>query len=87
MGRMSRGDSKLRAVTENTPVTPASRITVALVDKAATDLQTTHARTGLSKTDIVNRAVSLYEFIDVELGAGAELIVRRNGKDHIIKLL
>jgi len=66
---------------------PVDRITISLVAKAATDLKITHERTGLSKTDIVNRAISLYEFIDAELGAGAELIVRRDGKDHLIKLL
>ena len=60
---------------------------MALVRKAATDLEITQDRTGLSKTDIVNRAISLYEFVDAELSADAELIVRRNGKDHIIKLL
>jgi len=42
---------------------------------------------GLSKTDIVNRAISLYELIDAEVNAEAELIVRRDGQDHIIKLL
>ena len=63
------------------------RITVALVAKAAADLQAIQDRTGLSKTDIVNRAISLYEFIDAELSEGAELSVRRDGKEHLIKLL
>jgi hypothetical protein len=67
--------------------TSAERITVALVRKAGEDLQRLQDRTGLSKTDIVNRAISLYEFIDAELSADAELIVRREGKDHLIKLL
>lgn len=83
---MSR-NAKLPANPDNPPVATAGRITVALVDKAATDLQITHDRTKMSKTDIVNRALSLYEYIDSELGAGAELIVRRDGKDHFIKLL
>jgi hypothetical protein len=65
----------------------ADRITVALVAKAAADLLRTHSRTGLSKTDIVNRALSLYEFIDAELHDGAELIVRRDGHDNLLKLL
>jgi hypothetical protein len=81
---MTRHGSRLRAVTEN----PASRITVALIDRAAADLQVTHERTGLSKTDIVNRAISLYKYIDAELSTpGTELIIRKDGKDHIIKLL
>jgi hypothetical protein len=65
----------------------ATRITVALVAKAASDLKKTHERTRLSRTDIVNRALSLYEFVDAELSAGAELIVRRDGLEHLVKLL
>ena len=81
---MTSHGSKLRAVPEN----PASRITVALIDKAATDLQVTLERTGLSKTNIVNRAISLYEYIDAELSTpGTELIIRKDDKEHIIKLL
>lgn len=63
------------------------RITVALTAKAAADLQVTHDRTGLPKTTIVNRALSLYEFIDAELNAGAEVILRRDGQDYLVKLL
>lgn len=65
----------------------ATRVTVALVAKAAADLRRVHERTQLSRTDIINRALSLYEFIDSELGDGAELIVRRDGIEHLIKLL
>jgi hypothetical protein len=86
MDRMNR-NAKLPANPDKPPVATAGRITVALVEKAANDLQATHDRTKMSKTDIVNRALSLYEFIDAELSAGAELIVRRDGKDHFIKLL
>ena len=69
------------------PDTLPEPITVALVLKAADDLQLTHERTNLSKTDIVNRAVSLYEFVDAELTAGAELIVRRDGEEYLVKLM
>ena len=63
------------------------QVTVALVPTAATDLQSIHERTRMSKTDIVNRAVSLYEFIDVETSTGAEIIVRRGGQDYVVELL
>ena len=53
------------------------RIMVALISKAAADLASTHERTNLTQTDIVNRAISLYEFIDSELAAGAEVLLRR----------
>ena len=69
------------------PAAAVAQITVALIETAAKDLQTTQDRTQLSKTDIVNRAVSLYEFIDAELSEGAELIVRRGGHDNLLQLL
>ena len=69
------------------PLPILERITIPMIDKAADDLRITHDRTGLSIIDIVNRAISLYEFVDAELRVQAELIVRRDGKDHLIKLL
>ena len=57
--------------------TPSSeRITVALIPKASADLAHLQDRTGLSKTDITNRAISLYEFIDTQLREGREVLVR-----------
>jgi hypothetical protein len=54
----------------------ADRVTVALVPKAAGDLQQTVERTGLSKTDVVNRALTLYQYLDALLSSGAELFTR-----------
>lgn len=65
----------------------ADRITVSLVVKALADLERTQDRTRMSKTDIINRAISVYEFIEAEIGEGAEIIVRRDGRDHYVKLL
>jgi hypothetical protein len=69
------------------PIALGDRITVTLVEQATVDLQSTHERTRMSKTDIVNRAVSLYEFVEAEMSTGAELIVRRDGEDYVVKLL
>jgi hypothetical protein len=64
------------------------RIAVALVQKASADLQRTQARTQLSRTDILNRAVSFYAFVDAEQSSGSELILRRGqGEEHIVRLL
>ena len=65
----------------------ATRITVSLTAKVVDALRSIVARTHLSQTDIVNRALSLYEFIDSELADGADLIIRKDGKDHVVKLL
>jgi hypothetical protein len=76
---------------EDSGRTPAvvDRITVALVKKAGEDLQTLQDRTGLSKTDIVNRAISLYEFIDAQVKDGNDLLVRdqKTKETQLIRLL
>lgn len=69
------------------PAAACGRVTVTLVPKAATDLQSTHERTRMSKTDIVNRAISLYEFVEAEMSSGAEIIVRRDGEDYVVEML
>lgn len=52
------------------------RMTVGLIPKAVSDLGELLTLTGLSKTDIVNRAVTLYAFIAQQLAQGNELLVR-----------
>jgi hypothetical protein len=65
------------------------RITVALIPKAGDDLQRLQERTSLSKTDLANRAIILYEFIDAQLRAGRDLLVRdsQSGETQLVKLL
>jgi len=69
--------------------TITDRITVALVPKASDGLQHLIASTGLSKTDVVNRAITLYEYIDSQLQEGRDLILRdaKTGETQIIRLL
>lgn len=68
---------------------PSERVTVALIPKAAEDLQELVDRTGLSKTDIVNRAITLYEFFEAQLQAGNDLIVRdkKTGENQLVRFL
>jgi hypothetical protein len=65
------------------------RITVALIPKAGSDLQRLQKRTSLSKTDIANRAITLYEFVDAQLRAGRDLIVRdpATGETQLVRIL
>jgi hypothetical protein len=67
----------------------AERITVALIARAADDLKSTQERTGLSKTDVVNRALTLYAFVDSRLALGDEIMIRhkRSGEMELIRLL
>jgi hypothetical protein len=73
------------------PIRPPAvdRITVALIPKAGEDLQRLQDRTSLSKTDITNRAITLYEFIDTQLRAGRDVLIRDNeaGTTEIVRLL
>ena len=66
---------------------PRDRITTALVPKAATDLERLQERTGRGKTDLVNRAISLYEFIERQVTAGAVVLVRHGDETQQVQLL
>lgn len=61
-----------------TSVVKAERaINLALIPQAAADLDRTRKRSGLSEVDIINRAITLYDFVDDELVSGAQLLIRR----------
>jgi hypothetical protein len=69
--------------TTNGPMTERStdqpspeRITVALIPKVAAELQRLQDRTDLSKTDLVNRAITLYEYFDEQVRKGDDLLIR-----------
>ena len=66
-----------------------TRIGVLLISQAVEDLERTAARGGMSDTDIINRAISLYEFIDEQLAAGKQLLLRDpgNGETQRVELL
>ncbi|HET7244337.1 MAG TPA: hypothetical protein VFJ07_05820 [Streptosporangiaceae bacterium] len=59
------------------------KITVGLIGKAARDLRRTQQRSGLGFADIVNRAVSLYEFVDSHQAAGDQILLRHNGAGRV----
>lgn len=66
------------------PTQPAvERITVALIRKAGEDLQRLQERTNLSKTDIVNRAISLYEFFDSQQRRGQDVLLRNRESNEL----
>ena len=68
---------------------PGERITVALIAKVAEELQRLQGATGLSKTDIVNRSISLYDFLQTQMDADNDIIVRdrTTGETQIVKFL
>jgi hypothetical protein len=74
------------AGTPGSKTTTTERITVALVPKAEADLQYLLDKTGLSKTDLVNRSISLYKFVEESTAAGREVLVRdkTTGEDRVV---
>jgi hypothetical protein len=68
---------------------PAEPITVALISKVMEDLKLLQDRTDLSRTDIANRAITLYEFIDGQLRAGREVLIREKstGETRVVLIL
>ena len=74
---MTSTDSGTAAEGGMVPKQPAvERITIALIPKAGQDLQRLQDRTDLSKTDIVNRAITLYEFFDARQRDGHDVLLR-----------
>ena len=65
----------------------ADRITVALIPKAAGDLTRLQERSGLSKTDLVNRAISAYEFLDELWRSSGKLLIRRGDETLLVTFL
>lgn len=65
----------------------ADCIAIALIPQARAGLQRLRARTNLSQTDITNRAITLYEFIDAQLAAGRELLIRDEATGEIQRVL
>jgi hypothetical protein len=65
-----------------------AKITVPLCRKATDELERVHKLTGISKTDLVNRAIQLYGFVHLETGSGNELLLRRPDQTtHVVHLL
>jgi hypothetical protein len=89
------GGNRVEQETDGSPVMDEAirlqpdRITVALIPQSADDLQSLQDRTSLSKTDLVNRAITLYDFIDSQLRAGQDLIIRnrKTGETQLVRFL
>jgi len=61
------------------------RFSVSLSPRTVEDLQTLKELTGMPKTDIINRGIGLYAFVQQQLAAKQELLLR--GPDGSIQLV
>jgi len=58
------------------PPLVVDRLSVPLVAGAAEALSRLQARTGMRRADIINRALSVYDFFDAEQRAGNTLLIQ-----------
>lgn len=65
------------------------RIAVTLIPKSAQGLRLLQERTSLSKTDLTNRAITLYEFVDDQLRSGHDILARNpaTGETRLVRLV
>jgi hypothetical protein len=70
--------STSNGTTERAAPHQQERITVALTARVSADLQRLLDRTDMTKTDLVNRAITLYEFVDAQQSAGRDVLIRDN---------
>jgi hypothetical protein len=65
------------------------RFTVTLIPNASQDLRLLQERTSLSRTDLTNRAITLYQFVEDQLRSGNDILARNNatGESQLVKLL
>lgn len=57
-----------------------------LTVQASTALDESMVRTGLNKTDTINRALQVHAFIEAQLAAGDEILIRDGRTDEITVL-
>lgn len=62
------------------------KVTVNLTRRSADALDKTIAATGDSKTDVINKALQLYAFLQEHMGARGLLYVRDPGSSEIERL-
>lgn len=64
------------------------KVTVKLIPQARDAVNRITARLGLSQTDVINRAVLAYDFLEEESAAGADVLIRRkDGTVSSVKFL
>ena len=63
------------------------RITVNLIEKASEDLSKTATRSGMTRTDVLNRALQMYGYLDAESRKGKEVLIRDKKTGEVWKVV
>jgi hypothetical protein len=66
----------------------AARLNAILIPKAEQALNWLTESTGLNRTDVVNRALQLYRFVEESTSAGGKVVVvRANGESENVRII
>lgn len=65
------------------------RVTIGIIPKAWEELITLMQRTRFNRTDVINRAISVYHMVDEQLRNGQELVFRdpKSKKEKIVEII
>ena len=63
------------------------RVTINLIPKAWDAANETADRLGLSRTDVINRALQAYAFLEQAMAEGAQIVVTRKTGSEVVKFL
>jgi hypothetical protein len=69
------------------PRAPGEHVTVALIPSAADQLGCLQKTTQMSATDLINRAITSYAFLEEQMRAGNDVMVRNNrtGQTRLVR--
>jgi hypothetical protein len=62
-------------------------VSVRLIPKSMRALEALAVRNGLTKTDVINRALQVYDYIDAEQAEGRQILSRdgEKGETHVLR--
>jgi hypothetical protein len=70
-----------------TPTSDLHKVTLNFIPRAYGAILTAAARDGINKTDAVNRAVQLYDYVQAKRGEGYRVLFERDGRTEEMVVL
>lgn len=68
------------------PAKVVERLTIGLLPRVAQELRDLTTESGMSKADVINRAVRLYAYVDCRSADGDELFIRSKATGEIERI-
>ncbi|NUT96260.1 MAG: hypothetical protein HOY78_29965 [Saccharothrix sp.] len=89
MAAKTRGESQADGEVDDQQEYVINRITVGIIPKVWAELARLITNTKFNRTDVVNRAISVYAMVDENLRNGQELVFRdpKTGKERVVEII